>query len=118
MSEAVRRAFRRRYFTLMLRIIRCIPTDELVVSQRPSSASRERERERLTHTHTTYARTRYDSYVFLIHDQWRYTNPHPHPQRFSEHITSNTLFLTMIFTESLWVWVWVSVTPLSVVHPR
>ena len=27
-------------------------------------------------------------------------------------IISNTLFLTIIFTKSLWVWVWVSVMPL------
>ena len=53
--------------THMLRRIRCIPLDELVVFQRPWDASRERERERescntynlvITHSYNTYSRPR------------------------------------------------------------
>ena len=57
------------------------------------------------------------TYIHTIHSvyQWRYANPDPHPQRFLANIISDTIFLTIIFTKSLWAWVWVSVTPLSVV---
>ena len=34
------------------------------------------------------------------------------------NIISNTLFLTVIFTKSLWVWVWVCVTPLNCISPE